>query len=346
MLKNILQLNIIKLLRNCFSLMKYDLHKVDNELKDSLNELKVRLDLIESIHQEEIRKLKIESIHQEKILQLKFKNILQFYNENPDLAISYNSELSYLKENGPSVFPYKQLKSIGVPQAGFDYDKELPYVIHNGKMLFFPNNWSIEQSITAYKEFIESENILGGGYRVKSPHQYQTETFQVLEGDVVLDVGCAEALFSLDVIDKVKKIYLFESDIVWISALKATFEPYKDKVQIINKLVSEKDTDSSITLATALKQEDSKNIFIKMDIEGYEVPVILESEIFLRSDRNIKLVCCTYHRQKDAIDLQNIFTKLNYQTEFSEGYMLFIYHDDLKPPYFRNGLIRAKNRAE
>jgi len=342
MSKKILQLSFLKLLKNYFSLMKYDLHKDDNELKDTLSELKVRLNLIESIHKEEITKLKIESIHQDKILQLKFRNIFQFYDENPNLAIQYNAELSYLKENGPLVFPYKQLMTIGIPQAGFDSDKELPFVIHNFKKLYFPINWSIKQSISAYKEFIESENILGGGYRVKSPHQYQTETFQVQEGDVVLDVGCAEALFSLDVIDKVKKIYLFESDTLWIDALKATFEPYKDRVEIINKLVSDKDTDTSITLTTALKNEDSKNLFIKMDIEGYEVPVIIESEIFLRSDRNIKLVCCTYHRQNDAIDLQNIFTKLNYQTEFSEGYMLFIYHDDLKPPYFRNGLIRAK----
>jgi 16S rRNA A1518/A1519 N6-dimethyltransferase RsmA/KsgA/DIM1 with predicted DNA glycosylase/AP lyase activity len=65
---------------------------------------------------------------------------------------------------------------------------------------------------------------LGGGYMEKMPHQYQTSYFQVKKNDILLDVGCAEALFSLDVIDKVKKVILFESDSVWFDPLKATFE--------------------------------------------------------------------------------------------------------------------------
>jgi 16S rRNA A1518/A1519 N6-dimethyltransferase RsmA/KsgA/DIM1 with predicted DNA glycosylase/AP lyase activity len=40
----------------------------------------------------------------------------------------------------------------------------------------------------------------------------------------------------------VNRIYMFEYDKEWIAALETTFEPYKDKVEIINKYVSNKMT--------------------------------------------------------------------------------------------------------
>ena len=43
------------------------------------------------------------------------------------------------------------------------------------------------------------------------------------ENDVLVDVGCAEALLSLDVIEKLKKVYLVESNKMWLYGVKATF---------------------------------------------------------------------------------------------------------------------------
>ena len=59
--------------------------------------------------------------------------------------------------------------------------------------------------------------------------------FNVDKETIVADIGCAEANFSLDVIDKVKHIYLLETNNVWSEPLKATFGTYKEKVTIVNK---------------------------------------------------------------------------------------------------------------
>jgi hypothetical protein len=218
---------------------------------------------------------------------------------------------------------------------------KLPFVIHNGKRLYFPSTWTINRAGNIYKDFIENENILGGNYREKSPHQYLTDNFCVKEDDIFLDIGCAEALLSLDVIDKVKKLYLIESNPLWYEALNATFAPYRDKVIIINKLISNTNTESTITLSSILKDEELSSLFIKIDIEGYETSVVEASRDILTHAKDIRMACCTYHKHDDASILANIFSALSYETEFSDGYMLFTY-DELKPPYFRKGMIRAK----
>jgi hypothetical protein len=255
--------------------------------------------------------------------------------------------LAYLLENKTDIiFPYKQINKIENVQSGYDDSLKLSYIIHNGKKLYFPLSLSIKNAESTYKNFIENENITGivgvcGGYREKHPHQYQSDTFFIQEGDVFCDIGCAEALLALDVIDKVKSVYLVESDPMWLDALKATFKPYKDKVTIIDKLISDVDTETTITLSSLLKNEKESPVFIKMDIEGYETSVIEASKEFLLERQNIRIACCTYHRQNDADRLARIFSDLHYEIEYSDGYMLFIY-DKLKAPYFRKGVIRAK----
>ena len=79
-----------------------------------------------------------------------------------------------------------------------------------------------------------------------------------------------------------------------------------------------------------------------MDIEGYEKIVIEDNLSLFSQNIDIRLSCCTYHRQTDADDLNTLFKSLGYDTEFSDGYILFSSENNLVPPYFRKGLIRAK----
>ena len=265
--------------------------------------------------------------------------ILNYYSKNNN-GIFYEKELSFLRRNEEiTIFPYAQIKEMDEIISGFDSVQLMPFVLHKNKKLYFPVEFSVEKAVINYKNYICTENILGGQFSEKAPHQYQTEAFCVHEDDVVLDVGCAEALFALDIIDKAKKVYLFENDEKWIKPLSATFQPYSEKVVIINKLVSNVDTLKSITLTSALQNENEDNLFIKMDIEGYECEVIKSSEKLLSQNRNIKIACCTYHRQEDAFILKNLFEKLKYKIEFSDGFMIPL--TCIKPPYFRNGIIRA-----
>lgn len=299
---------------NIYNLFAYDYHQADISHKKQLEQLR---------------------------LYLAEQQMTTFFNE--DNIQPYIHEIQFVKENGICHFPYEQKKRLHEVSTGYDKKFQLPYVIHNGKRLFFPHDYSIEKAEKQYREFIETENLLGGGYTNKAPHQYQTETFKVEKGDVFVDVGAAEGLVALDVVERASKLYIIESDSYWIPALKATFMPYKDKCTIIHKLVSDKNTFSSITLEHLLLQEKSKHIFIKMDIEGHETQVLKASKDYFSKASNIKIACCTYHKHHDAEYIASYFSQLNYKYEFSDGWMIHWLLDEgpIYPPFFRHGLIRA-----
>lgn len=268
--------------------------------------------------------------------------VLTYYMIRPWKAAKYKLELKNLAHPKTGLyFPYKKVKKLPPVTAGYDEEKGLPYVVHQDKRLYFPASYSVESASAMYINLVEDENILGGGYRQKSPHQYESEIFRVADGDVLFDVGCAEALFALDKIDCVQKAYLIEFDSFWIDSLRATFEPYQSKVQIVEKLVTNEDSETTVTLSTLLTDADATSSFVKMDIEGYETTVIQDSLEFLSQyKRSIKLACCTYHKERDAEVLKDLFSSIGYQTESSDGYMLFL-GDVFRPPYFRKGIIRA-----
>jgi hypothetical protein len=256
----------------------------------------------------------------------------------------FQEEIDFLKkQKGIVVFPYKKIKQVGDIVSGYDSIKNLPYVIHKKRKLYFPHSWSKEEASCKYKDFIEVENILGGGYIEKAPHQYQSDSFRVKNSDILLDVGCAEALFALDVIDEVRKVILFESDSIWFAPLKATFEKEikESKVVLIEKNAGDADTSQSITITSVLQNEEYESLFIKMDIEGNETDVVKSCVDLMKSGKDMRFSCCTYHRQSDAEILKDIFESNGCQTTFSDGYMIFVLDKHIIYPYFRRGIIRA-----
>ncbi len=270
-----------------------------------------------------------------------FENLRRYFEENDSSA--YQEEIDYILSNGLQPFPYAVVKRVDKVECGFDHIIKLPFVVHNGKRLFFPKSYSLANVERHYRNFIETENLLGGGYRTKMPHCYQSERVKVENGDVFVDLGSAEGLVSLDVVDKVSKIYLVESDRSWIPALRATFAPYKDKCIIVPKLISSSCKHHSTTLSKLLASETNSHIFIKMDIEGFESEVLNASKDFLATRHNIKLAVCTYHRHNDAADFSAFFDRLGYKYEVSDGYMIFDldFSELPTPPFFRKGMIRA-----
>lgn len=296
------------------------------------------------LEEEQIRlKKELNSLKRKEILHLNIlrDEILQYYATHSDIASCYNLELQFLKENKQfNAFPYKKINSFFC-ESFIDESTQLKYVLHKGKKLFFPREYSLDFVKSMYENYISEECILGGDYKEKQPHQYESPTFYVDNSDVLVDVGGAEALFTLDHIDVVKKAYVIESDTLWIEVLKNTFAPYKDKVVIVQTLISDADTSTTKTLSSILKLENAEKLFIKMDIEGYEYQTLQSSLDFLSTKQCVKIACCTYHYQDDYEKISNLFKKYNYTCELSEGYMLFPRKDDLNPPYFRHGLIRA-----
>ena len=277
------------------------------------------------------------------LTQLRNAIIDLYFKANQEEKQQYLEELQYLQSaNCCDMFPYKQIRRISDIAAGIDKHYHLPYVLHNGKKLFFLEFWNIKEVIEKYRYYIERENLLGGGFTSKAPHQYQSEQFKIESGDILLDIGCAEGLIALDTIDNLKKLYLYEADPIWQRPLHATFAPYKDKVVIINKWVSDKDDSTSVTLNSSVKEDPMEHFFVKMDIEGAEEMVVKgNSDFFL--NRKINVACCTYHKYNHYSILKDVFEKWGYSVSSSDGYMLCFMDNVFQSPYFRKGVIRASN---
>lgn len=174
----------------------------------------------------------------------------------------------------------------------------------------------------------------------QSPHCYLTTNFDVSANDHVLDVGCAEANFSLSVIERVSHITLFEVDNGWIEAIKMTFKPWIDKVTIVNKFVSNLTNDDNIKIDDYAK--DHAVTFIKADVEGAEEMVLAGAMNFLNSAQQIKVAITTYHKQHHAETIHNILTSAGLSCQYSKGYMILKNQGNLKKPYLRRGLIYAE----
>ena len=264
----------------------------------------------------------------------------------PDrVACEYMQEIENLKAFSPGeypVFPYPYSDRGPVTvETGFDRKRRLPYVLHNGRPLFGKKGQSLRDVEWYYRWYVENEGLLGSGRRIKTPHSYVNGDFRVEDGDVVVDIGCSDALFAFDNAEIAGKIYLFESCKQWRPALEASFEPFREKTHIISRLVSNKTSKREIRLCDAINEPDSSHYFIKMDIEGGERTVIASSADFLRRNK-VKLSCCVYHRQDDAEAISAMLREMGFSFRYSEGYMLPLLND-IVYPYFRHGVIYARN---
>jgi len=233
------------------------------------------------------------------------------------------------------VFPYEFTRKYNSTDIDVFYDKsnKTRYLMHENKRLYFPNKWDVEQ-IQAYYNGLSVEQDKD------SPHRYDTEEFSVKAGDIIADIGAAEGIWALSNIEKASKVYLFERGPIWINALQKTFEPWKDKVVIVNKYVSDISDKKNVTLDSFFNGQEVN--YIKADVDGMELKVLEGSKEILKKNAGMKLLFCTYHQENDAVQIQGILEKNGFTTEYSKGYMLFIHDDNLREPYIRRGLIRAK----
>ncbi len=210
----------------------------------------------------------------------------------------------------------------------FDADCGMHYVLHKGKRMYFPARMGAGSVKDYYNTIIAEQDE-------HSPHCYLKEGYNVEEGDVLADVGGAEGYYTLDNIDKVSKAYIFDADAEWITALKKTFEPYSDKVEIIQGYVGAVDDGKDhITLDTILKGK--KIGHIKMDIEGYERGALEGAKGLLDATNKLHCAICAYHCEGDEAWIRAFFEKHGYETDCSGGYMC--------PDWCSDGLLKAQLR--
>lgn len=251
------------------------------------------------------------------------QEILDYYKGSEQ----FQNELAYLEKCGADYFPYDwaRNKNVWKIRCGgkFNNSQRERYVMRNGKKLFL--------GLTSYSQLAFEQHP-------KSPHAYFSDDFYVESTDCFVDIGAAEGMISLDVIDKVERCILIECNEKWHHSLRKTFEPYKDKVQIVSKYVSDKNDENNITLDELLKDVENP-VVLKIDVEGMEDLVLAGAQEVLRR-KGTKVAICTYHKPGDDIRFKEYFQNLGYWTEVSEGYMAMLNGEE--PPYFRKVMLRAK----
>lgn len=262
------------------------------------------------------------------------KKILSHYESSKDEEIQ--DLIKNIRKNGLKIISNKLTRDYNQEEINVSYDekRKMKFVkFNNNKKIYFKKNWSKSRIQKAFNQLLIEQDK-------NSPHRYLSSDFDVDEETVVADIGCAEANFSLDIVDRVKHIYLFETNNVWDKPLKSTFEKYKNKVTIVNKKFSNKDSSNTIN---GIKFLNDKGVnFIKIDVDGYEEEVMTNIDEMIKKTKKMKIALCTYHAQADYNKYSKILKSYGYEVTHSKGYMIFYWDKNLKFPYLRRGLIRAK----
>lgn len=224
--------------------------------------------------------------------------------------------LRALGKMGFSNYPYLWKKEYEYEKytVTLDESNNLPYVLHKNNRLYFKRNM-LEDASFIYKCLLIEQDE-------RSAHRY-VNSYQELKGKILLDIGAAEAVFTLDVIEYIDHAYLFECDENWIEALQATFAPWKEKITIIRKYVSDVNDDNNITLDEYFKDKPTVNLFLKMDIEGYERKALKGCSSLLEKAENISGSICIYHLHDDEKVVQEILQEGHLKTSIQPGYLYF-----------------------
>jgi FkbM family methyltransferase len=150
-------------------------------------------------------------------------------------------------------------------------------------------------------------------------HYYQKAHTEVLQDEILLDIGAAEGLFALSVIERCKKVFLIEPNDYFVKALSKTFAPYQNKVAIINAAVGSEtgeivfNPDSLIGRVTTDNNQgvkkrlatidellgDAPITYLKADIEGFEEDMLKGAEKVIKQNKP-KMAITVYHKENDT----------------------------------------------
>ena len=146
----------------------------------------------------------------------------------------------------------------------------------------------------------------------------------------------------LEHIHEIRHGYAIENDAMWVEALRKTFQPYGDKVTIIDKMADSYTDESHIAISDILDTEEK--YFIKIDVEGHEQNVLdgIEWDGLKNGSR---LAVCAYHHQEDEEKLGAYLKEKGIDFVMSDGYLLSEWGGE-EEPYLRRGLFRAVKRGD
>ncbi len=214
----------------------------------------------------------------------------------------------------------------------FDDSIGLYYSIYKGKKLYLSSKYKEKKQAETYVRGLMIEQD------PKSPHRYLDKNFN-FDGGCLLDAGTAEGNFALDVVEKADRLILVEGDESWNEALKKTFEPWREKVVIINKYLSDVEGERAVTIDSISK--DYKIDFIKMDIEGAEVAALRGGHEFFCNTKKLKMAICAYHNLDDENKIRDVLSEFNFEVNAVPGLMVF--PDNIfQSPRLVRGVLRVQ----
>lgn len=260
---------------------------------------------ISSIYHKEIRKQLVEQMqippscirHVEYPIPFLEKAFFERYREElADRRKCGSKELrevvDFVSGNGVRMYCYPFYDEYMEQDAlvSYDGDRGLYYGMCFGRRMYLARKYDTPRKAGLYFQYACMEQD------ARSPHRYITEHFPIGKGEVGIDIGAAEGIFALQVIDDVGHIYLIEAEADWCEALEATFCKDRDKVTIIQGYVSDTDQNGNLSLDTLF--EGQKIDFIKMDIEGAERKALQGARRLVEKCMP-KMAVCTYHNAED-----------------------------------------------
>lgn len=282
-----------------------------------------------------IRSRWISHFHQKRLQKVR-RMILSYFAQHPTQDHELLEAVDYLSKHAMTTF-FGTFQEKYIPDGVVVYTDPhtgLPYVMTEGKRLFFRRSDNKRTVQLLYNNLqIEQDR--------DAPHCYTDSAFQINEGDILADVGCAEGYFSLLHIEKLGTSYLFERDPEWVEALEATFAPWREKVVIVPAFVSDKNDHEHVSLDHFFQSTDVKPVFYKIDVEGAEASV-LKGMSGLLKQVPLKMALCTYHHQMDFDLFSRFFEDAGFHHRPNPGFMIYQNDlDEMTPPFFRKCLIKA-----
>lgn len=275
------------------------------------------------------------------------KTILEYYDALPTQERTPDQEeaLSFLRTNRFNLVPYDWCQAyLSMPVKVYrDRGKKLNYAVLDDRKIYFRRYTDKGIVQRAVRELSYEQDS-------RSPHRYVTDENRILgtlaipparsghfvkPGDIVADVGAADGIFSLSIVDVASHIYLFECDPDWIPALEETFRDYSGKITLVKKFVSDSEDENSITLDSYFKDKPGLS-FLKADVEGAEPKMLRGAETLLKTGRIQRASICVYHDVSHPVAFQQLFRDAGYETKLTDGLML-----NRQKPYMVKGVLQA-----
>lgn len=239
-------------------------------------------------------------------IRLKYLNDDSKYHEYP---------LEYIEEAKARMYCYPFFDEYLVKETEIHLDETcgMFYTFFNGKRMYLSRKFDTEQKARLYANQILMEQD------ARCPHCYWNSDRIVNASKNVVDVGTAEGIFGLKILDNIEHLYMFEADQDWIEALTHTYADYHDKVTIVDKYISDKNGARSISLDAYF--DTIELAAIKMDIEGMEYAA-LQGAANILSRNNLAMAICVYHHADDNEKISKYLNELGYDCSNSKGWVI------------------------